>query len=127
MILGMSIQTFTILHVVISLIAIASGIIVVIGMFGSQPQPRWTALFLATTVLTSLTGFLYQTLEGIFGDPMHGGNANLVGWKLIGYPGPRLSYRDEIEKHYGQAFRLPPMSLQQIIGRKGRPIEEETD
>ena len=59
MILGMSVQTFTILHVVISLIAIASGIIVVIGMFGSQPQPRWTALFLATTVLTSLTGFLF--------------------------------------------------------------------
>jgi hypothetical protein len=59
MILGMSVQTFTILHVVISLIAIASGIIVLIGMFGSQSQPRWTALFLATTVLTSLTGFLF--------------------------------------------------------------------
>ncbi|HEY6831320.1 MAG TPA: hypothetical protein VI251_02420 [Pseudolabrys sp.] len=59
MILGMSLQTFTILHVVISLVAIASGIIVVIGMFGSQSQPRWTALFLATTVLTTLTGFLF--------------------------------------------------------------------
>jgi hypothetical protein len=59
MILGMSVQTFTILHVVISLIGIASGIIVVIGMFGSQSQPRWTALFLATTVLTSVTGFLF--------------------------------------------------------------------
>lgn len=59
MILGMSVQTFTILHVVISLIAIAAGIVVVIGMFGSQSQPRWTALFLATTVLTTLTGFLF--------------------------------------------------------------------
>jgi hypothetical protein len=59
MVLGMSLQAFTILHVVISLIAIASGIIVIIGMFGSQPHPRWTALFLATTVLTSLTGFLF--------------------------------------------------------------------
>ena len=57
MILGMSVQTFTILHVIISLIAIASGIIVLIGMFGSQSQPRWTALFLATTILTSVTGF----------------------------------------------------------------------
>jgi hypothetical protein len=59
MILGMSVQTFTIVHVVISLVAIASGIIVVVGMFGSQSQPRWTALFLTTTVLTSLTGFLF--------------------------------------------------------------------
>ena len=68
-----------------------------------------------------------HTIEGVFGDPMHGGNANLIGWKLIGYPGPRLSYREEIDKHYGQAFRPPPMSLQQIIGRKGRPWEEERD
>lgn len=68
-----------------------------------------------------------HTLEGVFSDPMHGGNANLVGWKLIGYPGPRLSYRDEIEKHYGEAYRLPPMSLQQIVGRRGHPLEEEAD
>jgi hypothetical protein len=59
MILGMSLQTFTILHVVISLIAIASGIVVVIGMFGSRSQPLWTALFWITTVLTTVTGFLF--------------------------------------------------------------------
>jgi hypothetical protein len=59
MILGMSIQAFTILHVVISLIAIASGIVVVIGMFASRSQPGWTALFWLTTVLTTMTGFLF--------------------------------------------------------------------
>jgi hypothetical protein len=59
MILGMSLQTFTLLHVIISLIAIASGLIVLLGMLGSHRLPGWTALFLLTTILTSVTGFLF--------------------------------------------------------------------
>jgi hypothetical protein len=59
MILGLSVQNFTIVHVVISLMAIASGIVVLIGMFGSRRLPGWTAFFLLTTLLTSVTGFLF--------------------------------------------------------------------
>ena len=59
MILGLSIETFTIIHVIISLVAIASGIVVLIGMLGSRRMPGWTAFFLLTTVLTSVTGFLF--------------------------------------------------------------------
>jgi hypothetical protein len=59
MILGLSIANYTLLHVVISLIAIVSGIIVLLGMFGSHRMPGWTALFLLTTVLTSAGGFLF--------------------------------------------------------------------
>jgi hypothetical protein len=59
MILGMSLETFTVLHVVISLIAIVTGFVVVIGMIDGKRLPAWTALFLLTTVLTSLTGFLF--------------------------------------------------------------------
>ncbi len=59
MILGMSLPTFTLLHVVISLVAIAAGVIVLLGMLGSNRLAGWTALFLATTVLTSATGFLF--------------------------------------------------------------------
>lgn len=59
MILGMSTHAFTVLHVVLSLIGIASGLIVLYGMFGSQRMRGWTALFLATTILTSVTGFLF--------------------------------------------------------------------
>ena len=59
MILGMSLSVFTTLHVIISLVAIASGILVVVGMLGSRRLPGWTALFLLTTVLTSVTGFLF--------------------------------------------------------------------
>src|SRR5882757_1270732 len=63
MILGMSIPAFTLLHVIISLIAIGSGLIAVGGMFASHRLPCTTALFLLTTILTSVTGFLF---------PIHG-------------------------------------------------------
>jgi hypothetical protein len=59
MILGLSTATFTILHVIISLVAIGSGLIALLGLLGGKLLPRWTALFLTTTVLTSLTGFLF--------------------------------------------------------------------
>jgi len=59
MILGLSIATFTISHVIISLIAIVSGIYVFISMVGGGRPAGWTALFLLTTVLTSVTGFLF--------------------------------------------------------------------
>ena len=36
-----------------------------------------------------------HTLEGMFGDPVHGGNRGLAGWKLLGYPGPQPSYSHE--------------------------------
>ncbi|MBX6426585.1 MAG: hypothetical protein IRZ09_11765 [Variibacter sp.] len=59
MILGMSIATFTLVHVVISLVAIASGLVVFWGMFSSNRLAAWTALFLAATVLTTATGCLF--------------------------------------------------------------------
>ena len=58
MILGMSLSTFTTVHVVISLIGIVAGIIVMFGMLGSNRMPGLTAIFLLFTILTSATGFL---------------------------------------------------------------------
>src|SRR5258708_3861795 len=57
MILGMT--AFTFVHVVLSLIGIFSGFIVLLGLFAAKRLDGWTALFLATTVLTSVTGFLF--------------------------------------------------------------------
>jgi hypothetical protein len=57
MILGMSTATYTLLHVVISLIGIASGIVMLWGMLQAKRLDGITAIFLVTTVLTSLTGF----------------------------------------------------------------------
>src|SRR3984885_14147546 len=59
MILGMSLATFTFLHVVISLVGIASGLIVVYGFIAGKRLDSWTAVFLLTTVLTSATGYLF--------------------------------------------------------------------
>jgi hypothetical protein len=59
MILGMSVSTFTLAHVLISLVGIVSGVVVLLGMLGSRKLDGWTALFLATTVLTSVTGFFF--------------------------------------------------------------------
>jgi hypothetical protein len=59
MILGLSLHAFTVLHVIISLVAIFSGLVVLYGMFYSQRMPALTAFFLVTTLLTSLTGFAF--------------------------------------------------------------------
>lgn len=39
-----------------------------------------------------------HTLEGMFGDPSYGGNANFAGWDLIAYPGPRMFVSAEMQK-----------------------------
>ena len=59
MVLGMSLSTFTMLHVVVSLIGVVSGLVVLSGLLGSKAMPSWTALFLVTTILTNATGFLF--------------------------------------------------------------------
>jgi hypothetical protein len=63
MVLGMSLATFTAVHVLISLIGIGSGLLVVWGFLNSKRFDGATAIFLITTVLTSLTGFLFPFHE----------------------------------------------------------------
>jgi gluconate 2-dehydrogenase gamma chain len=75
-----------------------------------------------TTLFFSL--LRQNTIEGMFSDPMHGGNADMVGWQLIGFPGPRMSNYDDVDKHFGEAFRPKAMSLSQATGRKARPSED---
>jgi gluconate 2-dehydrogenase gamma chain len=48
--------------------------------------------------------------EGFFGDPIYGGNRDMVAWKMIGYPGARYNYLDWVERH-NERFPLPPVSL----------------
>lgn len=59
MLLGLSLQTFTLIHVLISLAGIASGLVVLYGLLASKRFDGWTAVFLVTTALTSVTGFLF--------------------------------------------------------------------
>jgi hypothetical protein len=64
MVLGMSLSTFTTVHVIISLIGIVSGFGVVYGMLNGSRLGGWNTLFLVTTILTSVTGFLFP-LSGL--------------------------------------------------------------
>jgi gluconate 2-dehydrogenase gamma chain len=68
-----------------------------------------------------------HTLEGMFCDPLHGGNQGMIGWQMIGYPGPRMSYREEIGKNLGEAWRRKPVSLSEMAGRPVKGWEEEKD
>ena len=58
---------------------------------------------------------LQNTTEGFLSDPMYGGNRDFAGWKLVGFPGPRYNYVEEIEQH-GKPYTLPTVGL---LGRSG--------
>ena len=76
MILGMSLETFTFVHVVISLVGIMTGFIVVALMLSSAPIAGWNAFFLIATILTSVTGFFFPLKA--FGPPHFVGVISLV-------------------------------------------------
>jgi gluconate 2-dehydrogenase gamma chain len=62
---------------------------------------------------TFFTTFLQNTIEGFFADPIYGGNRDMAGWKLIGFPGARYDYRPYVHRH-GERLKLAP------VGIKGR-------
>jgi hypothetical protein len=76
MILGMSTAAFTQFHVLLSLIGIAAGLIVALAMLRANRQPVVMALFLLTTVATSVTGFMFHFAS--FGPPEIVGVISLV-------------------------------------------------
>jgi gluconate 2-dehydrogenase gamma chain len=67
---------------------------------------------------------MQNTIEGMFCDPMHGGNIDMLGWQLVGFPGPRMSNFDDVDKHFGDEFRPKPASLRQVTRRMVRPSED---
>ncbi len=77
MVLGMSLSTFTLLHVIISLAGIGSGFIVMYGLLNRKRLDGWTAIFLSTTVLTSVTGYLFP-FEGFKPSYVVGGISLIV-------------------------------------------------
>jgi gluconate 2-dehydrogenase gamma chain len=63
---------------------------------------------------------LQNAQEGFFADPIYGGNRDMAGWKLVGFPGTRYDYRDWVERH-NEAYPLPPVS---IMGRSDWTVRE---
>jgi len=68
--------------------------------------------FFALAIKDVQTGFL--------ADPIYGGNRDMAGWKLVGFPGSRYDYRDWVERH-NEAYPLPPVS---IMGRSDWSVKE---
>jgi gluconate 2-dehydrogenase gamma chain len=58
---------------------------------------------------------MQNTVEGFFSDPLYGGNKDMAGWKLIGFPGARYDYRPYVSRH-GEKLDLEPVG---IMGRSG--------
>jgi gluconate 2-dehydrogenase gamma chain len=55
---------------------------------------------------------LYQTvMEGMFSDPIYGGNRNKAGWKLIGFPGAVAVHRENVEKYRDKPFPNDPVGI----------------
>jgi len=57
MVFGMTLATYTLVYVELSLVGIGSGLVVLFGLLAGKRLGGWTGLFLATTVATSVTGF----------------------------------------------------------------------
>ena len=58
---------------------------------------------------------LSNTREGFFADPMYGGNRDMVGWKMIGFPGARGDYGDFIHQH-NRPYTQAPVSIKSKRG-----------
>lgn len=58
---------------------------------------------------------LHNTLEGFFSDPLYGGNRDMAGWKLIGFPGARYKYRPYVAQH-GKRLAIEPVALHSRSG-----------
>ena len=55
---------------------------------------------------------LYQTaIEGMYSDPIYGGNRNKAGWAIIGFPGIIAVHRDHVEQYRGKPFPAKPLSI----------------
>jgi hypothetical protein len=76
MIIGLSLANLTLLHLIISLIGIATGLIAVLGLYCGRLLSGWTALFLVTIVATSITGFMFPSTS--FGPPQIVGVISLI-------------------------------------------------
>ena len=82
-------------HVALSLVGLATGFVVIWGMLNARPWDRWTAVFLATTLLTSLTGFLF---------PIHGFTP-AIGLGLISLPVLGLAIFARYGRHLAGPWR----------------------
>ncbi len=99
----MILTTLTLVHVLISLVGIVSGIVVAFGLLTRRRLDGWTALFLATTVATSVTGFFFPVHQFL---PSHG--VGIVS--LIVLPAAMFArYRRHLAGHWRVVYVITAM------------------
>jgi len=91
----MILQIYTVIHTLISLIAIFTGLIVLSGMIGSERLDSWTKWFLITAVATTITGFFF---------PFHGFTP-AIGLGIISLPFLALTIFARYPKHLAGSWR----------------------
>jgi gluconate 2-dehydrogenase gamma chain len=60
---------------------------------------------------TFFSQLMQNTIEGFFADPLYGGNKDMIGWKLIGFPGARYNYLPYVSQH-GKKLALDPVGIE---------------
>ena len=60
---------------------------------------------------------LQNTMEGFFADPVHGGNRDKVGWRLVGFPGVGAAYRDRV-REFNEPYLVEPVSIEDVLNRR---------
>jgi gluconate 2-dehydrogenase gamma chain len=87
--------------------------------FETPPSGAQSSTFAGVAAKDFFNLLLEYTMAGFLADPVHGGNRDMVGWKLLGFPGAHMGYRDQI-LDYGKPFEGPFISLaqyqEQIVG-----------
>ncbi|MGN6030525.1 MAG: gluconate 2-dehydrogenase subunit 3 family protein, partial [Thermomicrobiales bacterium] len=89
-----------------------------ISIDSSPMTPMATGGQLGITAQSFFSLLLAYCMAGFFADPVHGGNRDMVGWKLIGFPGAHLSWADQIE-NYNKPFQGDYISLGQYQQQVG--------
>jgi gluconate 2-dehydrogenase gamma chain len=64
---------------------------------------------------------LANTIEGFFADPMYGGNRDMVGWRLVGFPGPYAGYSELVGRHNLRFVREPRGIAQAVLDHAHHP------
>lgn len=64
---------------------------------------------------------LANTVEGFFSDPMHGGNRDMVGWRMVGFPGPYAGYAELVGRHNLRFTREPRGIAQSVLEHAHHP------
>src|SRR5438046_4178184 len=91
----MILEIYTIIHTLISLVAIFSGLVVVLGLLGSKRLDGWTKWFLITAVATTVTGFFF---------PFHGCTP-AIGLGIISLPFLALTIFARYPRHLAGSWR----------------------